>query len=121
MLAASRAWVPYTKAFHGHLFALPRPAPRRFLLATYARLHARVAREALELAIDLVVPAAAQDEDLLRAHAPDYVRRLGVGQPGREAVIYLARADLWRLGHLALSLARPVRPRPHGVRALRGA
>lgn len=48
-------------------------------MAKYARLHERVAAMAPALGIRLQEPPAAADEDLLRAHAPGYVRAMAEG------------------------------------------
>ena len=48
-------------------------------MAKYAQLHARIADAAPSLGIELVVPPAATDEDLLRVHAPAYVQAMADG------------------------------------------
>jgi acetoin utilization deacetylase AcuC-like enzyme len=45
----------------------------------YRRLFERVQARAPDWGIELVEPPAAGDEDLLRVHAPDYVRRMSTG------------------------------------------
>ena len=64
------------KAFYCHHFVLPLPEGHRFPMAKYARLHERVAAMAPALGIELHEPAAASEEDLLRAHDPGYVRAM---------------------------------------------
>jgi acetoin utilization deacetylase AcuC-like enzyme len=48
-------------------------------MAKYEQLHARILAAAPALGIELVEPPAASDEDLLRVHAPDYVRAMSDG------------------------------------------
>ncbi|MFN3842420.1 MAG: histone deacetylase [Rehaibacterium terrae] len=78
------------KAFYCHHFVLPLPAGHRFPMAKYRRLYERVTADAGRLGIELVEPAAASDEELARAHCPDYIRRMSAG----EAV----EADMRRVG-----------------------
>jgi len=68
------------KAFYCHHFVLPLPPEHRFPMAKYARLYERVAAEAERLGIELREALPAGDEDLLRAHTPDYVRRASRGE-----------------------------------------
>ncbi|MFW6078559.1 MAG: histone deacetylase [Gemmatimonadota bacterium] len=72
-------------------FVLPLPAGHRFPMAKYARLRRRVASTASLAAtaagaptdrpasFELHVPEAASDAELVRAHRPDYVRRVAAG------------------------------------------
>ncbi|MBK6337487.1 MAG: histone deacetylase [Betaproteobacteria bacterium] len=62
--------------YYSDHFALPLPTGHRFPLAKYARLRQRVAALAREL---LTVPAAATDQELLRAHDADYVTAIEAG------------------------------------------
>lgn len=71
-------------------FVLPLPDGHRFPMSKYARLRERVVASSLIAPGDLCVPHAATDEELLRAHTPDYVRRV---QEGR-----LTEAELRRIG-----------------------
>jgi acetoin utilization deacetylase AcuC-like enzyme len=48
-------------------------------MAKYEQLHARILAAAPALGIELVEPPAASDEDLLRVHAPGYVRAMSDG------------------------------------------
>ncbi len=68
------------KVFYCHHFVLPLPEGHRFPMAKYARLHERVAECAERWGITMHVPEAAGIEDLLRAHAPDYVARVIEGR-----------------------------------------
>ncbi len=49
-------------------------------MAKYARLHARVLAAAPRLAIELIEPEAASEEDLLRVHCPKYVAQMLAGE-----------------------------------------
>ena len=66
--------------FYTDVFVLPLPAGHRFPMEKYARL-----REALLVSGDFAVadfhlPHAASDEELARAHDPDYIRQVSCGQ-----------------------------------------
>lgn len=63
-------------AFYCHHFELPLPEGHRFPMSKYRLLHERVAQSAGTLGITLHEPAAASEQDLLRAHDADYVRRM---------------------------------------------
>jgi acetoin utilization deacetylase AcuC-like enzyme len=67
-------------AFYCHHFELPLPEGHRFPMSKYRLLHGRVAQAAKSLGITLHEPAAASEEDLLRVHDPDYVRRMLSGE-----------------------------------------
>lgn len=78
------------KAFYTDHFPLPLPEGHRFPLEKYSRLRERVRDTAAEWGIELVVPPAATREELVRAHDPDYIRRVAVGE--------LTGAEIRRLG-----------------------
>ena len=67
------------KIYYADHFVLPLPAGHRFPMAKYARLRARVAAE-LVPPHQLLVPAAASDEQLVRAHRAGYVQRVRAGE-----------------------------------------
>ena len=67
------------KAFYTDHFVLPLPAGHRFPMEKYALLRRRVVEEGLIRPEDLRVPHAATDEELLRAHSPEYLRRVEDG------------------------------------------
>jgi len=67
------------KAFYCHHFALPLPDGHSFPMSKYRLLYERVAENAAAWGIELIEPPAASDDDLLRVHCPDYVRRLSEG------------------------------------------
>jgi acetoin utilization deacetylase AcuC-like enzyme len=66
------------KVFYTDQFVLPLPATHRFPMSKYARLREAVVAEGL--AEELIVPHAATDEEILRAHHPDYLRRVQNGE-----------------------------------------
>jgi acetoin utilization deacetylase AcuC-like enzyme len=67
------------KAFYCHHFELPLPEGHSFPMAKYRLLYERVKANADAWGIELIEPPAASDDDLLRVHCPDYVRRLSEG------------------------------------------
>jgi len=71
------------KAFYSDQFVLPLPEDHRFPMSKYVRL-----RECLsgDTGLELRVPDAATDTDLLRVHAPAYLRSVVAGTLPREAV-----------------------------------
>jgi len=64
------------KLFYSDTFVLPLPEGHRFPIAKYAMLRERAAAEGLG---ELIVPAAADDQDILRAHTADYLHRIQIG------------------------------------------
>jgi len=70
------------KAFYSDQFVLPLPEGHRFPMRKYAQL-----REFLtgDTAVELRVPAAATDEQLLRVHTPSWLRQVVTGELPREA------------------------------------
>lgn len=66
-------------AFVTDQFALPLPDGHTFPVVKYARLRERVVAEGLVAPDELIVPAAATDEQLHRVHDLDYVRRVAAG------------------------------------------
>ncbi|GAB2496653.1 histone deacetylase family protein [Arenimonas alkanexedens] len=67
------------KAYYCHHFVLPLPEGHAFPMSKYARLHERVSALAPSLGIALHEPPAASDEDLARAHDPQYIRAMSEG------------------------------------------
>lgn len=65
--------------FSSDTFVLPLPAGHRFPMLKYALLRERVAAE-LGARVRLLVPDAADDTALARAHLPAYVRRVQAGE-----------------------------------------
>lgn len=68
------------KAFYCDHFVLPLPAGHRFPMQKYALLRQRIETEAIAADIQLIEPDPASDEDLLRVHDEDYVRRVVAGE-----------------------------------------
>jgi acetoin utilization deacetylase AcuC-like enzyme len=66
--------------FYSDTFVLPLPTGHRFPMPKYALLRQRVVDSQLVAAEKLLVPPAASDEELLRAHNADYVRRVQAGE-----------------------------------------
>lgn len=71
------------KAFYSDQFVLPLPTGHRFPMSKYARLREHLTGDT---GLELRVPAAATDAELLRVHAPAYVRAVVDGSLPREAV-----------------------------------
>jgi acetoin utilization deacetylase AcuC-like enzyme len=68
------------KIFYCDEFPLPLPAGHRFPIQKYALLREAVIAADLPGPVELLVPAPASDEQLLRAHDGDYVQRMTAGQ-----------------------------------------
>jgi acetoin utilization deacetylase AcuC-like enzyme len=68
------------KIFYCDEFPLPLPAGHRFPVQKYALLREAVGAAELAGPVELLVPAPASEEQLLRAHDADYVRRVTAGQ-----------------------------------------
>ncbi|MCU0494751.1 MAG: histone deacetylase [Chloroflexaceae bacterium] len=66
--------------FYSDTFVLPLPPGHRFPMQKYAMLRQRVVAANLVPPPSLLVPHAATDEELQRAHRPDYVRRAQAGE-----------------------------------------
>ncbi len=67
------------KLFYADHFVLPLPEGHRFPMEKYARLRATLASSGRFGPGDFHVPAAASDDELLRAHDADYLRRVVAG------------------------------------------
>jgi acetoin utilization deacetylase AcuC-like enzyme len=67
------------KIFYTDQFVLPLPDGHRFPMRKYALLRERVIAAHLVPADHLIVPPAASDADILRAHDADYLRRVQAG------------------------------------------
>lgn len=78
------------KAFYTDRFVLPLPEGHRFPMEKYRLLRERVVERGLVRPEDLIVPEAASDEEILRAHDPGYLRRVQSGD--------LERAEIRRIG-----------------------
>ncbi|WP_373649143.1 histone deacetylase [Schlesneria sp. DSM 10557] len=71
-------------------FVLPLPPTHRFPMQKYTLLRERIMTSGVITHPQLIRPAAATDEQLLRVHSPEYLRRVVTGE--------LTERDLRRLG-----------------------
>jgi acetoin utilization deacetylase AcuC-like enzyme len=78
------------KAFYCDHFVLSLPEGHRFPMAKYRLLRERVLESGAVRADDLAVPEPASEEEILRVHEPEYLRRVMTGG--------LDRAELRRIG-----------------------
>lgn len=67
------------KAFYTDHFVLPLPSEHRFPMLKYRRLREQVVAEGIVAPENLLIPDAATDEQILRAHDADYVERVKNG------------------------------------------
>jgi acetoin utilization deacetylase AcuC-like enzyme len=67
------------KVFYSDHFVLPLPDGHRFPMVKYSMLRERVARDGICGRGELSTPRAVTDEEILRAHAPDYLKRVASG------------------------------------------
>ncbi len=67
------------KAYYTDHFVLPLPPEHRFPMTKYSLLRERVITEQIIQPQNLLVPEAASDEELLRAHDAEYVERVQQG------------------------------------------
>jgi acetoin utilization deacetylase AcuC-like enzyme len=67
------------KVFYSDHFVLPLPEGHRFPMVKYSMLRERVARDGICGPGELRTPRAVRDEEILRAHAPDYLERVVSG------------------------------------------
>ena len=56
------------------------PEGHRFPMVKYSMLRERVARDGICGPGELLTPRAVTDEEILRAHAPDYLKRVAPGR-----------------------------------------
>lgn len=78
------------KLFYTGHFVLPLPPGHRFPMEKYARLRDTLAASGRFGEADFRVPPAATDEEILRAHDPDYLARIADGS--------VAPAEMRRIG-----------------------
>ncbi len=78
------------KAFYSDTFVLPLPDNHRFPMAKYRLLRERIVAEGIIAPGDLLLPPAATDEQILRAHDVDYLERVVGGD--------LSAAEIRRIG-----------------------
>lgn len=68
------------KAFNCDKFRVPLPEWHRFPMIKYTRLRERIEASNLIAPEDLVMPHAATDDELLRAHDADYIAKMVAGR-----------------------------------------
>lgn len=66
------------KLFYSDTFELPLPETHRFPMAKYGRLRKRISQSNLD--VQLLIPPAATDEQLLRVHTPEYLDKVKSGR-----------------------------------------
>lgn len=64
------------KAFYSDTFDFPLPENHRFPMRKYSRLRERLLQERIVEPDELLVPPAATDEQLMRAHSCEYLQRV---------------------------------------------
>jgi acetoin utilization deacetylase AcuC-like enzyme len=67
------------KVFYSDHFVLPLPESHRFPMVKYSMLRERVARDGICGPGELLTPRAVTDQEILRAHVPDYLKRVASG------------------------------------------
>jgi acetoin utilization deacetylase AcuC-like enzyme len=67
------------KVFYSDHFVLPLPEGHRFPMSKYSMLRERVAADGICGPGELRTPHTVTDEEILRAHAPGYLERVGSG------------------------------------------
>lgn len=75
------------KAYYNDTFVLPLPDNHRFPMSKYALLRQRIVAEGVLPDKSLVVPDAATDEQILRAHDMDYLERVKSGTLSRKEIV----------------------------------
>ena len=67
------------KCYYTDHFVLPLPVEHRFPMPKYSRLRERVMTEGVIRPEDMIIPEAATDEQILRAHDADYLEKVKTG------------------------------------------
>jgi acetoin utilization deacetylase AcuC-like enzyme len=75
------------KLFYTDSFVLPLPENHRFPMSKYALLRQKLLQEAVVTEVELHVPPAATDSQLLRVHAPEYLEKLMTGNLSRQEIL----------------------------------
>jgi len=78
------------RLYYTDRFVLPLPPGHRFPMQKYARLRERIESAEMRSLVELLVPPAASDTEILRAHTPGYLRQITQGN--------LTPAEIRRLG-----------------------
>uniref|UniRef100_UPI00378403F9 hypothetical protein n=1 Tax=Nocardioides sp. TaxID=35761 RepID=UPI00378403F9 len=71
---------PTLKIFYTDQYVLPLPLGHRFPMSKYQLLRERVFAAQIVPAENLIIPHAATDEEILRAHDEEYLRRVQYGE-----------------------------------------
>src|ERR671921_2900182 len=74
------------KVFYSDHFVLPLPEGHRFPMVKYSMLRERVARDKICGPGELLTPRPVTDEEILRAHAPNYLKRVASGRLTKKEV-----------------------------------
>jgi acetoin utilization deacetylase AcuC-like enzyme len=74
------------KVFYSDLFVLPLPDGHRFPMKKYSMLRERVESAGICAPGELRLPHAVTDEEILRAHDPDYLEKVATGTLTRQEV-----------------------------------
>ena len=74
------------KIFYTDHFVLPLPAAHRFPMRKYARLRERVWTAQLVPSANMIVPSAATDADILRAHSSAYLQQITTGDLSKHEI-----------------------------------
>ena len=72
-------YISAVKVFYSDHFVLPLPEGHRFPMVKYSMLRERVAANGICGPGELRTPRAVSDQEILRAHTPDYLRRVVSG------------------------------------------
>lgn len=67
------------RAFYSNHFVLPLPEGHRFPMQKYSRLRERLEDAVFPYPVEIMIPDAATDEQLLRCHDADYIERVREG------------------------------------------
>ena len=67
------------KVFYSDHFVLPLPQGHRFPMVKYSMLRERVSRDGICGQGELLTPRALTDQEILRVHTPDYLKRVASG------------------------------------------
>ncbi len=74
------------KAYYTDHFVLPLPLEHRFPMAKYRLLHEQIIAQRVLPESDLLIPDAATDEQILRAHDADYLERVKQGTLSKQEI-----------------------------------
>jgi acetoin utilization deacetylase AcuC-like enzyme len=72
-------YISTMKVFYSDHFVLPLPEGHRFPMVKYSMLRKRVAQDGICGPGELLTPRAVTDQEILRAHTPDYLKRVASG------------------------------------------